>query len=218
MKSAYLLGFYVSSLRRAAAIAWVVAAAWGMIMGGNLQAATVPPGFTESAISGPWTDAVGLTFESNGRMYVWERSGRIWFKDPGDSTFSLLLNISEEVGEWGDHGCLGFALDPDFRVNGYMYLLCVVDRHHLLNFGTPNYSPTANEYDSATIARLTRYTCRASDGFRSTDISTRHVIIGATKETGFPMCSDTHGIGSMAFGEDGTLLISCGDGASPYAA
>src|SRR5437762_1283250 len=107
---------------RVAAIASTVAAVWGLIFGGNLPAATVPPGFTESPIPGPWTDAVGLTFESNGRMYVWERTGRLWFKDPSD-TPTLLLDISEEVGAWEDHGMLGFALDPNFRVNGYIYLL-----------------------------------------------------------------------------------------------
>src|ERR1041385_4939522 len=76
----------------------------------TLSAANVPAGFTETLVSGPgggsWSGAVGVSFESNGRMYVWERAGRVWFKDSADSTFSLLLDISEEVGAWGDHGCL----------------------------------------------------------------------------------------------------------------
>src|SRR5258706_70508 len=63
-----------------------------------VSAATVPPGFTETAIAGPWTDAVGTFFESNGRTYVWERTGKVWFQDPGDTSFTLLLNISDEVG------------------------------------------------------------------------------------------------------------------------
>src|ERR1043166_4462512 len=184
----------------------------------DLSAATVPAGFTETAISGPWGDAVGITFESNGRMYVWERTGKLWFEDTTDTSPTLLLNISEEVGAWGDHGCLGFALDPNFRVNGYVYLLYVVDRHHLLYFGTPNYNPNLNEYDNATIGRLTRYTCRASDGFRSVDPASRFILVGETKQTGFPMCSDTHGIGTVTFAADGTLLVSCGDGATAFAA
>ena len=94
----------------------------------------MPPGFTESIIAGPWADAVGLAFENNGRMYVWERTGRVWFQEPGESP-SLLLDISEEVGAWEDHGMLGFALDPDFRTNGYIYLFYVVDRYYLLHFG-----------------------------------------------------------------------------------
>ena len=115
----------IPRMRRVTAIACFAAAAWGLIVEGNLSAATVPPGFTESVISGPWPDAVGITFENNGRMYVWERTGRLWFKDPSDHSPSLLLDISEEVGAWQDHGMLGFALDPNFRVNGYIYVLYV---------------------------------------------------------------------------------------------
>src|SRR6266850_996196 len=182
------------------------------------RGATVPLGFSETIVPGPnagaWNEAVGLAFDSAGRMFVWERPGRVWFKDTNDTSFSLLLDISEEVGDWGDYGCLGFAVDPNFRQNGYIYLLYTVDRHHLLYFGTPAYDPAANEYSAATIGRLTRYTCRASDGFRSVDASSRFILIGETIQTGFPLCSDGHGIGSLVFGEDGTLLASCGDGSS----
>jgi len=204
-------------MRRLIAIAWLVAAAWGL-PGGNLSAATVPPGFTETVIPGPWTNAVGVAFENNGRMYVWEGSGQIWFKDLGDANYTLLLDIHDEVGKWEDHGMLGFALDPDFRDNGYIYVLYVVDRYYLLHFGDPNYDPNADEYNAATIGRLTRYTCRSADGFRSVDPTSRQILIGETKQTGFPICSVSHGVGSLVFGEDGTLLVSAGDGATPYAA
>ena len=156
---------------------------------------------------------MGITFDVAERMFVWERDGRLWFKDPNDASFTLLLDISEEVGAWVDHGFLGFALDPNFRVNGYIYLLYLVDRHHLLNFGTPGYNPNANAYFDATIGRLTRYTCRASDNFRSVDPASRLILIGETKQTGIPVCSSTHGVGSLVFGQDGTLLVSCGEGA-----
>ena len=39
--------------------------AWTLIFGGNLSAATVPFGFTETVISGLWTNAVGTAFENN---------------------------------------------------------------------------------------------------------------------------------------------------------
>ncbi len=207
----------IARTRRVTAIAWFVVVVWGLIPQSHLPAATVPPGFSESIIAGPWTDAVGMTFESNGRMYVWERTGRVWFKDPTDSAPTLLLDISEEVGAWNDHGMLGFALDPNFRANGYIYVLYVVDRYYLLNYGQPGYDPNGNAYFDATIGRLTRYTCRSSDGFRSIDLASRLILIGETKQTGFPICSDTHGVGSLVFGEDGTLLATCGDGASANA-
>ena len=174
----------------------------------------MPPGFTETTISGPWTNAVGVAFEANGRMYVWEGTGQVWFKDTGDANYTLLLDIHDEVGKWGDHGMLGFALDPDFRVNGYIYVLYVVDRYYLFHSGDPDYDPNANEYNAATIGRLTRYTCRSADGFRSVDPTSRQILIGETRQTGIPICSTTHGVGTLVFGEDGTLLLSCGEGAS----
>src|SRR5215471_5960943 len=182
-------------MRPVIVLAWFAVTAWGLILGGNLPAATVPAGFTETVISGPWTNAVGIAFEANGRMYVWEGTGQLWFKDPGDANYTLLLDIHDEVGTWGDHGMLGFALDPEFLVNGYIYVLYVVDRYYLFHSGDPDYDPTANEYNNATIGRLTRYTCRSSDGFRSVDPASRLILIGETKETGIPSCSDTHGVG-----------------------
>src|SRR5437867_3077010 len=92
----------------------------------SASAATLPAGFAETVMPGPlsgaWSEVVGLTFENNGRMYVWERTGRVWFKDTNDTSFSVLLDIREEVGAWDDYGMLGFALDPNFRINGYIYL------------------------------------------------------------------------------------------------
>lgn len=176
-------------------------------------AATLPAGFAETQIGGTWNEAVGLLFEDNGRMYVWERAGRVWIVEDGVKRSAPLIDLSEEVGGWRDYGLLGFALDPNFRSNGFIYLMYVVDRHHLLNFGTSRYSPTANEYFAATIGRITRYTARAADGFTSVDPASRRVLLGETKETGFPILHQSHGVGSLVMGTDGTLLASCGDGA-----
>ena len=199
----------ILQMRPVIAIAWFAVVTLGLIVESNLSAATVPPGFTETIISGPWANAVGVAFESNGRMYVWEGTGQVWFKDPGDPNYTLLLDSHDEVGAWGDHGMLGFALDPDFRDNGYIYVLYVVDRYYLFHSGDPNYDPNANEYNAATIGRLTRYTCRSADGFRSVDPTSRQILIGETKQTGIQICSDTHGVGSLVFGEDETLLCHC---------
>ena len=191
-------------------------------LGGVPEAAaiSVPAGFTETVVPGPnagaWNEAVGVTFNTTGRMFVWERAGRVWFRDPGETNFTQLLNLSEEVGNWGDHGCLGFTLDPDFNVNGNIYLLYVVDRHYLLNFGTTNYNANSNLTFAATIGRVTRYTCTASNNFRSVDLASRFILIGDSKTNGFPMGSQSHGVGSLVFGTDGSLLVSCGDTATAF--
>ena len=54
------------------AIGWSVVVAWGLILEGNLSAATALPGFRESVISGPWSNTAGIAIENNGRMDAWE--------------------------------------------------------------------------------------------------------------------------------------------------
>src|SRR5439155_20822362 len=80
-------------MRRIAALAWFATALCGLTLGGNLSAATVPAGFTETVVSGPWTNAVGVAFEANGRSDVGKGSGQVWVKGPGDATYRLGLDM-----------------------------------------------------------------------------------------------------------------------------
>src|SRR4051812_3305897 len=186
----------------------------GLLYNCHAQSASLPAGFSEQTIGGTWNEAVGLLFEDNGRMYVWERAGRVWIIENGVKASTPLIDLHEEVGGWRDFGLLGFALDPNFRANGYIYLLYVVDHHYLTKFGTTNYNASVDEYYEATIGRITRYTANASDGFRSVDMNSRRVLLGESITNGIPILYESHGVGTLLFGTDGTLLASCGDGAS----
>ncbi len=183
-----------------------------------LHAFTLPAGFSEQAVASGWNEPVGLAFdpspEAANRVYVWERAGRVWIVENGVKLATPLIDISDEVGAWRDHGLLGVALHPNFHQNGFIYLSYVVDRHHLLNAGTPAYNPATNEYFAATIGRITRYTARVADGLRSVDPASRKVLVGETKSTGFPILFQSHGVGHLVFGNDGTLLASCGEAAN----
>src|SRR6185369_10865975 len=105
------------------------------------SAASLPAGFTETPIGSGWTEVVGLTFAPDGRMYAWERGGKVWIVENGVKSATPFIDISEEVGAWRDFGLLGFCLHPDFVHNGYVYLLYMVDHHYLKYFGTADYSP-----------------------------------------------------------------------------
>src|SRR3954452_6067931 len=175
------------------------------------HAGTMISGFVETSVAGYWEGGAGITFDKAGTLYQWDREGRVWIIE-GDSRLPApLLDISDEVGSWHDHGMLGFALDPNFLQNGFIYLSYVVDHHHLANYGTPNYDPSRDEYNRATIGRITRYRARASDRFHSVDPASRTILVGESASTGFPIVFDTHGVGSLVFGRDGTLLASCGE-------
>ncbi|TAE47188.1 MAG: PKD domain-containing protein [Bacteroidetes bacterium] len=173
-----------------------------------------PSGFSDQSHVSGFTNAVGVSFDPNGRMYVWEKAGKVWIVTNGVKSATPLIDISQEVGGWRDFGLLGFALDPNFLSNGYIYLLYTVDTHHLLYFGTPSYNANTNQYFDATIGRLTRYQAQSATNFTTVDYSSRTILLGETASTGVPSLHESHGIGSLVFGTDGTLLVSCGDGAS----
>jgi len=179
----------------------------------SLLAQSLPPKFYDEILSKGWNTPVGITFSKDGTGFVWEKAGRVYQLTPGGERLpNPLIDISEEVGDFGDHGLLGFALDPNFQQNGYIYLLYVVDRHHLLHFGTPDYDPDFSLPKEATIGRLTRYKTDPFTGFTEIIPESRTILMGKTVEDGFPVLALFHGIGSLVFGEDGTLLVSCGDG------
>ncbi len=173
-----------------------------------------PAGFTDQLYMGGWDDLAGFTWDAAGRMYVWERDGRVWIVENGVKSTNPLIDISDEVGGWRDFGLLGFALDPNFLSNGYFYMLYVVDRHHLLHAGTPQYDPNTDEYFDATIGRITRYQADPATNMTSTIVSSRFILLGEGPGDGPPILHESHGTGSLVFGDDGTLLATLGDGSS----
>lgn len=185
------------------------------------ETADLPGGFVQETVLGGWDGLVGMTFDGHGRMFVWERKGRVWIVgQDGVRLPQPFLDIGEEVGAWRDYGLLGFALHPDFHHTGYVYLLYVVDHHHLIHHGTPSYDPAKNEYFQASIGRVTRYRAKLPPGeshyahATAFDPSSRTVLLGESIGTGIPVMHQSHGIGTILFGTDGTLLVSTGDGAS----
>ena len=174
---------------------------------------TLQPNFSDALVMGGWTEPVGATWDASGRLYVWEKRGMVWIVENGVRLATPLVDISGEVGNWRDHGCLGFALDPNYLTNGRIYLMYAVDRHHLMNFGTGSYNATTNQYYAATIMRITRYTA-TGPSFNVVDPASRLVLLGETPQTGVPLLHESHSTGSLMFGTDGTLLATVGDGAS----
>jgi glucose/arabinose dehydrogenase len=180
------------------------------LVSGGVEAATVPGQFVDELYVGGLQNAVGIRWGPNGDLFVWDRVGHVKVVQGGVVAPTDVIDLSEEVGNWGGHGLLGFALDPDFQNNGFIYLLYSVDYHHLLTFGTPAYDPAQSDDFVDTIGRVTRYTVAGNPPVAIP--ASRTVLIGEDITTGFPICSADHSVGSLVFGTDGTLLVSCGDG------
>ena len=175
----------------------------------------LPEDFYETEVSGDFTFPMGLTFDHEGRMFVWEKAGKVQIMDTSGTILpEPLIDISEEVMNWKDNGLTGFALDPDFETNGYFYLLYAADLHYLKFYGTAEYHPDSMTTNTATIGRVTRYTADPASGFTQVLEGSRKILIGETLSTGIPLMYAFHGLGTLIFGNDNTLLISCGDATS----
>jgi len=175
--------------------------------------AQLPDDFYDELVSEGWSQPTGFLFDETGRTYLWEKNGRVWIVDEdGNKLPDPLIDISEEVMNWRDHGLLGFVLDPGYLVNGYFYLYYAVDHHYLMDFGTAEYSPDSTHILQPSIGRVTRYTADPSTNFTTTLPGSRHVLLGESKNTGILLLHESHGIGCLLFATDGTLLVSSGDG------
>ena len=166
-----------------------------------------------------WDTPVDIDFDRNGTMYVTEKEGSVWIVNDDLKLTEPLLDIHDEVANFGDHGMLSLALDRDFLTNGFFYVYYVVDRHHWLYSHTSNYDPNKNEYWNATFARVVRYQADEATGFETILPGSRHILIGESQLNGIPSLYTSHIGGSLEIGDDGTLLISTGDGStwkSPY--
>src|SRR5690606_8962690 len=146
--------------------------------------------------------------------YVWSQDGKLWEMTDHQIGSGPVIDISDEVGFWSDHGMLGVALHPDFLNNGWIYLMYVVDRYHLYHGSDSEYGAGVDEYNQATIARITRYTIDLSTPGQIVPDS-RKIIIGSGPQDGIPITTKSHGIGTLLFGRDTSLLFSVGDGSAP---
>lgn len=167
------------------------------------SAPVAAPGFVvENAVPGSHIEAPSaLAFTPDGRLLVADVPGRVWVIENGVQLPVPMWARESEVEINGDCGLLGLALDPGFALNRRIYLLYAVD-------------PDSDGVDEDTLhfGRLVRYEVSANDPNRI-DESTRTVLLGTGWSDGIPNYSGTHSVGALRFGEDGTLLVSCGEGA-----
>ena len=175
----------------------------------------LPEDFFDQTIRSDFNFVLGLTFDQSGQLYLWEKQGKVIVIDTtGQRVAEPLIDISEEVCNWKDHGLMSLALDPNFEKNGYLYVIYAVDLHHYFKFGTPEYSPDSMTINAATFGRVERFQADVTTNFQTLIPNSRKILLGETIENGIPLINEFHGLGTIVAGEDGTLLISVGDAAS----
>lgn len=178
------------------------------------QESVLPDKYIEEVLPYDFENPVGLEFDQMGRTYIWEKAGKIKvINESGILQETPLLDITEEVAPFGDHGLIGFALHPNFHINGFCYVYYVVDRHYMLHYEGSDYDVNTTIENQSTIGRLTRYKVDFKEN-TVVDRESRKILIGETWNDGLPILMTSHGVGSVVFGQDGSLLLSFGDGGS----
>jgi hypothetical protein len=182
----------------------------------ELTALALPAGFTESVVFSGLTNPTNIEFADDGRVFVAEKSGVIKVYDNlNDATPTSFNVLPPNVHNYWDRGLLGLALDPSLTDSSlpsrpWVYVLYTYD--HILGSSTapPRWgdicpTPPGPTTDGCVVSgRLSRFTVNGST------ISNPETILIEDWCQQFP----SHSVGNLAFGPDGALFVSSGDGAS----
>ena len=127
--------------------------------------------------------------DGSNRLFAVERDGRIkvFQNQTNVNTTKLFLDITDRVTAGGETGLLGLAFHPNFENNGYFYV----------NYTAPNPLHTV----------ISRFQVSASNP-DSADKNSELILLTYNQPY------SNHNGGCVAFGNDGYLYISAGDGGS----
>ena len=192
----------------------LLAAVATLVASRSATATTLPTGFVETTEFTGLNNPTVITFAPNGRVFVAEKSGLIKsYDDLDDNTPTQVANLSNEVYNFWDRGLLGLAVDPQWPADPYLYALYTRDAlpgGEPQEWGSPGVlsdpcpSPPGPTGDGCVVsARLSRLT-----------------ITGGVMSAQTPLITDwcqqypSHSIGDLAFGPEGALYVSGGDGAA----
>ncbi|MGH7293203.1 MAG: PQQ-dependent sugar dehydrogenase, partial [Myxococcota bacterium] len=183
--------------------------------GSEAHAATTQAGFIEETVLSGLTQPTAVRFSSDGRVFVAEKSGLIKvFASLTATTPTVFADLRTNVHNFWDRGLLGLELHPNFPATPYVYALYTFDAPiggTAPRWGTaggtsdPCPSPPGPTSDGCVVAgRLSRLTAAGN------------VMTGSEQVLVEDWCQQypSHSMGSIAFGADGMLYASGGEGSS----
>lgn len=134
------------------------------------------------------------------RLFIVDQAGKIWIINAdGTKATQPFIDVSSKMvsisPDYDERGLLGLAFHPDYKSNGKFYLFYTAPP----NPGGPD---AGNPWNNLT--RISEFTVSADPDHA--DIATERVIL----ESNHPQMN--HDGGTIAFGPDGYLYISIGDG------
>jgi glucose/arabinose dehydrogenase/PKD repeat protein len=179
------------------------------------SAAPVLPGFQEDIVFSGLTQPTAVRFSPDGRVFVAEKGGAIKvFDGLSDTTPTVFADLRANVHNFWDRGLLGLALAPNFPTNPWVYVLYTHDAP--IGGTAPRWGSVTGVSDGCpTPPGATADGCVVS-GRLSRLQASGNSMVGAEQVLIEDWCQQypSHSIGSLAFGADGALYVSGGDGAS----
>ncbi len=179
----------------------------------------LPEGFRDELLFDGLVHPVSVQFAADGRVFVAEQRGRVVVYDgPGDASPSVFANLETNVFGYWDRGLLGLALAPSFPTDPSVYVMYTYNKSP--NGGpvprwagsTPGSdlcpTPPGGTIDGCpTLGRLSRLTASGN------------VAVGGETVLIEDWCNQfpSHTVGHLAFGPEGALYASAGEGANFYA-
>ncbi|HSE17774.1 MAG TPA: PQQ-dependent sugar dehydrogenase [Pyrinomonadaceae bacterium] len=149
-----------------------------------MNAATLPPGFTETSISG-LSNPTAMEIAPDGRIFVCQQSGELRVIKNGVLLSTPFLTLSVDAN--GERGLLGIAFDPNFASNNFLYVYYTVP-------STPRHN------------RVSRFTANGDVVVPGSET----IIL----ELNDLSTATNHNGGAIHFGPDGKLYVAVGENAN----
>jgi glucose/arabinose dehydrogenase len=177
-------------------------------------AAAVPTGFSDTLVWSGLTLPTAIAFVPGGKVFVGEKGGIVKvFDSLSDPSPTQVVDLHSQVQDYWDRGLLGLAVDPGFGSAGRNFIYVLYTHDHNPEGSPASWGdacptpPGPNDDGCPVTGNLSRIPVDPATG----------VATGGEQ----PLITDqwcqqfpSHSIGHLAFGPDGNLYVTGGDGAS----
>lgn len=147
------------------------------------DSATLPPGFSETAVGTGLANPTAMALAPDGRIFVCQQGGALRVIKDGVTLPAPFVTVT--VDSQGERGLLGVAFDPDFLVNRYVYVYYT--------------SPTPTLHN-----RISRFTAAGDVAEPDSEV----VLLELND-----LSASNHNGGAIHFGRDGKLYAAVGENA-----